>query len=70
MITQFKTISQIIEEGNSPLPLEVIPNYMGRNLCSVYALSWQKLSDGQLANLTIHFTPEYNLSDKDASLAE
>ena len=40
-----------------PLPLSVIPNYMGINLCSVDAISWQKQDDGQLTNLTIHFIP-------------
>jgi len=40
-----------------PIPLSVIPNNMGINLCSVDAISWQKQSDDQLVNLTIHFIP-------------
>lgn len=59
MKTTFKTVEELIENKElSPLPLEVIPNYMGINLCSVEALSWQKQDDGQLTNLTIHFSPE------------
>lgn len=59
METIFKKVSELIENNEyCPLPLEVIPNNMGINLCSVDAISWQKQSDGQLANLTIHFLPE------------
>jgi hypothetical protein len=59
MKTTFKTVSELIENKDEcPLPLEVIPNHMGINLCSVEALSWQKQSDGQLTNLSIHFSPE------------
>ena len=59
MKTTFKKVSEIIENNiDCPLPLEVIPNYMGINLCSVEAISWQKQNDGQLTNLTIHFLPE------------
>ena len=58
METTFKKVSELVEsKGKCPLPLEVIPNYMGINLCSVDAISWQKQSDGQLTNLTIHFIP-------------
>lgn len=54
-----KKVSELIK-GNEkcPLPLEVIPNYMGINLCSVDSISWSKLNDGQLKNLTIHFIPK------------
>lgn len=41
-----------------PLPVSIIPNNMGINLCSVEAISWTKQSDGQLVSLTIHFLPE------------
>jgi len=59
MKTIFKKVSELINNDEKcPLPLEVIPNYMGINLCSVDAISWQKQSDGQLTNLTIHFLPE------------
>lgn len=59
MKTYFATVKDLIEnEETCPLPLEVIPNSMGINLCSVDAISWQRQDDGQLANLTIHFSPE------------
>jgi hypothetical protein len=62
MKTTFKTVSEIIDNKEyCPIPLEVIPNNMGINLCSVDAISWQKQSDGQLTSLTIHFLPEENL---------
>ena len=53
-----KTIQEIIDGAESPLPIEVIPNYMGINLVSVEAISWTRQEDGQLVNLTIHFIPE------------
>lgn len=40
-----------------PLPLSVIPNYMGINLCSVDSITWVRQEDGQLVNLTINFIP-------------
>ena len=52
-----KTVDELIESGDSPLPLEVIPNNMGINLCSVDSLSWTKRKDGQLEKLTINFLP-------------
>lgn len=59
MKTYFKTVEDLIKKDEEcPLPLEVIPNYMGINLCSVDAISWQKQEDGQLTNLTIHFIPK------------
>jgi hypothetical protein len=59
MKTTFKTVRELLEhEEQCPLPLEIIPNHMGINLCSVEAISWQKQNDGQLASLTIHFLPE------------
>lgn len=62
METTFKKVSELIEnEEYCPLPLGVIPNYMGINLCSVEAISWQKQDDGQLINLTIHFITANNL---------
>lgn len=58
METTFKKVSELIDKKeNCPLPLKVIPNYMGINLCSVDAISWQKQNDGQLTSLTIHFIP-------------
>lgn len=64
-----KTITQTVEEigecilsetdivNRCPLPLDVIPNRMGINLCSVESVSWSRQDDGQLTNLTINFTP-------------
>ena len=59
METTLKKISELIENNDyCPLPIEIIPDRMGINLCSVDAISWQKQSDGQLTNLTIHFIPD------------
>lgn len=44
-------------EEYCPIPLSVIPNQMGINLCSVHSISWAKQDDGQLINLTINFIP-------------
>ena len=52
-----KTVSELIIANDSPLPLEVIPNHMGINLCSVEALTWTRQDDNQLVSLTIHFRP-------------
>jgi hypothetical protein len=41
-----------------PLPLHIIPNYMGINLCSVKSVDWLQQEDGQLVELTINFIPE------------
>ena len=57
MKTTTKTVTELIETGESPFPLALIPNHMGINLVSVEALTWTKQDDGQLVNLTIHFTP-------------
>lgn len=42
---------------HSPLPISVIPNNMGINLCSVDSVSWHRQDDGQLTSLTIKFNP-------------
>ena len=60
MKTTTKTVTELIETRESPLPLEVIPNNMGINLCSVDALTWTRQEDGQLVSLTIHFVPAPN----------
>lgn len=57
MTNEVKTVEEIIDGAYCPLPLEVIPNHMGINLCSVQAVSWQKQDDGQLTKLQIHFLP-------------
>jgi len=45
-------------KAKSPLPLEVIPNSMGINLCSVESIEWDEFDDGQIDKLTINFIPE------------
>lgn len=57
MKTITKSVSDLIESKESPLPLEVIPNQMGINLNSVEALTWTRQDDSQLVSLTIHFLP-------------
>ena len=58
METILKRVCDIIENDKyCPIPLEVIPNNMGINLCSVEAVSWQKQEDGQLVNVSIYFNP-------------
>jgi len=54
-----KTIDEILNnDSDCPLPLEVIPNNMGINLCSVESLTWVRQNDGQLAALAINFKPD------------
>lgn len=57
MTSHRKTVAELIKTGESPLPLEVIPNKLGINLCNVDAIAWTAQDDGQLVNLTIHFLP-------------
>jgi hypothetical protein len=57
METVTKSIKELIRSKKSPLPLEVIPNNMGINLCSVESLTWTRQADGQLVSLTINFIP-------------
>ena len=57
--TVIKKVGELIKSKDCPLPLEVIPNQMGINLCSVDSISWEKQDDGQLVDLTIHFSPQY-----------
>ena len=65
MKTVTKTIAELIDSNESPLSLEVIPNHMGINLCSVEAVTWTKRDDGQLAHLMIHFIPSESLISGD-----
>lgn len=58
MKTFSKTTTELIETDDSPLPLSVIPNYMGINLCSVKGIDWTTQNDGQLISLTIQFDPD------------
>ena len=54
-----KTVREIIDNKEyCPLPLEIIPDQMGINLCSVDSISWQKQDDGQLTCLSINFIPD------------
>lgn len=56
--TTTRTVKDLIAAHEEPpLPLSVIPNYMGINLCSVESLSWTRREDGQLVDLTIQFIP-------------
>lgn len=57
MKTVTKTITELIESKDSPLPLETIPNHMGINLCSVDSITWTRQDDGQLVNVAINFIP-------------
>lgn len=54
-----KKVEDLIKNNEKcPLPLEVIPNYMGINLCSVQSIEWDEFDDGQIDRLTIVFIPE------------
>jgi len=53
-----KKVTDIINGASCPLPLQVIPNYMGINLSSVESIEWCEFNDGQIHELTIHFIPE------------
>ena len=53
-----KTIDDLLNDDSSPLPLNIIPNHMGINLCSVDSIAWERQSDNQLVQLTIYFKPE------------
>lgn len=56
MKTEFASTADLIENG-SIFPLEIIPNYMGINLCSVRGIRTTRQEDGQLVSLTIEFIP-------------
>ena len=56
-------ITDVVDgKAESPLPLEVIPNYMGINLCSVDSIEWIEHEDSQIEKLTINFIP--NMENK------
>ena len=59
MKTETISINEYAERGDilPPFPLEVIPNNMGINLCSVDSISTVRKDDGQLISLTINFIP-------------
>ena len=62
MKTTTKTVTELIENNESPIPLAVIPNNMGISLSNVDALTWTRQDDGQLVSLTIHFVPAPNVT--------
>lgn len=65
MKTYFEKVNNLIEDNvKCPFPLEVLPNHMGINLCSVDSIGWQKQEDGQLVNLTIYFIPTSQKKDE------
>lgn len=41
-----------------PLPINIIPNMMGINLCSVKSIVWNIQDDDQLVDLVINFIPD------------
>lgn len=59
MKTYLKTVRELVKnnDGDCPLPLDIIPDKMGINLCSVDSIGWQKQDDGQLVSLTMFFIP-------------
>ncbi len=58
MEKSIETIDNIVENGAyCPLPVEVIPNKMGINLCSVESIEWNRQDDNQLVDLKINFKP-------------
>jgi len=59
METTTRTVSDLIDDDTGcPIPLRVIPDCMGINLCSVSMISWSRRDDGQLVELVISFSPE------------
>lgn len=58
MIFQKRTIEELIEDDDSPLPIEAIPNKMGINLCSVQGIECNtETTGGQVIDFTIRFIP-------------
>lgn len=52
------SIDQIVNDKEEcPLPVSVIPNHMGINLCAVKHVTWDEQEDGQILSLTIQFLP-------------
>ena len=50
--------SEDLNNIKCPLPIEIIPNNMDINLCSVDNITWNVQEDGQLLSLTINFLPD------------
>lgn len=55
--TEDYSVADLINNEKSPIPLEVFPNQMGINLCSVDRISWERQDDGQLVTINIKFSP-------------
>lgn len=52
------TVEEVLNEKECPLPLDVITDRMGINLCSVESVTWSKQDDGQLFRVAITFIPD------------
>jgi len=64
-------ITDVVDgKADSPLPLEVIPNYMGINLCSVDSIEWIEHEDTQIEKLTINFIPNMEKESKQSAMQE
>lgn len=61
MSTITRKIKDLINNNDSPIPLDFIPNQMGINLCSVDSITWTRQTDGQLVNVTINFIPNQEI---------
>lgn len=58
IIRKYYPISRGTLNKDFPIPLEVIPNEMGINLCSVEGMEEVKREDGQLISVRVDFNPE------------
>lgn len=57
-ISETKSIEDITNQKNKTcFPVDIIPNQMGINLCSVDSIEEIRLEDGQLTETIIHFIP-------------
>ena len=68
--TKVKITDVVDGKAESPLPLEVIPNYMGINLCSVDSIEWIEHEDTQIEKLTINFIPNMENKPKQTAMQE
>lgn len=58
MIKRKVTISQVVNNNEyCPLPMDIFPNRMGINLCSVDSVEWEEQNDGQIKKIIINFIP-------------
>lgn len=58
IVKHYLDMDEIVAGAKCPFPVEVIPNQMGINLCSVGSIWWEEMPDGQLVRVTINFIPE------------